>query len=69
MRQGYDPNNYGLQSNRKFLDLSLPIRLCGLSNNATLDLVQREAPVNAKAKVQVALQVHQILKLDNKSRL
>ncbi|KAI6190768.1 Tether containing UBX domain for GLUT4 [Aphelenchoides bicaudatus] len=56
LRQGYDQNGHGLQFQRKFLDLSLPIRLCGLPNNATLDLVKREVFVNTSAKIQVALQ-------------
>lgn len=53
---GYDTNKYGLQSQRKFLDLSLPIRLCGLPNNATLELVKRES-ISPDTNVQVAVQV------------
>jgi hypothetical protein len=54
---GYDSTKYGLQSQRKFVDLSLPIRLCGLPNNATLELIKREALVGSDTNVQVAVQV------------
>ncbi|GMR58955.1 hypothetical protein PMAYCL1PPCAC_29150, partial [Pristionchus mayeri] len=40
LSNGFDPVNHELRHHKKPLDLALPLRLSGLPNNATLDLVE-----------------------------
>ncbi|CAD5231910.1 unnamed protein product [Bursaphelenchus xylophilus] len=54
LQQGYDADIYGLQFQRKFIDLSLPFRLSGLPNNAHLELIEK--PTVSQSPVKIALQ-------------
>ncbi|KAI6221027.1 TUG-UBL1 domain-containing protein [Aphelenchoides fujianensis] len=55
LRQGFEVDRFGLQFQRKFVDLGLPVRLSGLPNNATLELIEREPPAG-DALAEIALQ-------------
>uniref|UniRef100_A0A7E4VBG9 UBX domain-containing protein n=1 Tax=Panagrellus redivivus TaxID=6233 RepID=A0A7E4VBG9_PANRE len=55
LAQGYDADGYELQHGGKALDGSLPFRLTGLPNNATLELVPSTRVV-LDAEVEIALQ-------------
>ncbi|KAI6230687.1 TUG-UBL1 domain-containing protein [Aphelenchoides fujianensis] len=55
LRQGFEIDRFGLQFQRKFVDLGLPVRLSGLPNNATLELIEREPPAG-DARAEIALQ-------------
>ncbi|KAG2393018.1 hypothetical protein C9374_009595 [Naegleria lovaniensis] len=51
------PENYGLMHNKKNLDLSLPFRLSGVSNNATIEIVKKASSSQVKAAATLGLQL------------
>uniref|UniRef100_A0A0N5BS02 RBD domain-containing protein n=1 Tax=Strongyloides papillosus TaxID=174720 RepID=A0A0N5BS02_STREA len=55
LKQGLNPESYKLMYQKKILDLSLPFRLSGLSNGATLNLLYSE-PLSDNVQCTIALQ-------------
>jgi len=57
LREGYDSDKYGLKFQNKAVDESLPFRLTGLPNNATLEMIELEEQRSDDSIVQIALQM------------
>ncbi|VDN05816.1 unnamed protein product [Thelazia callipaeda] len=57
LKQGFDICSHELKHQKHTLDLALPLRLTGLSNNATLELVPSVHDNIVPVRVQIALQL------------
>lgn len=56
LKSGFEVNSHRLQTqSRKPIDVSMPFRLSGLANNATLEMVQKQA-VAENAQIELAVQ-------------
>ncbi|EGT55547.1 hypothetical protein CAEBREN_08079 [Caenorhabditis brenneri] len=56
LKSGFDVNSHRLQTqSRKPVDPSLPFRLSGIANNATLEMTKKEA-VSENAEIELAIQ-------------